>query len=201
MASKVGTCNMALAHLGILQTISDIDTEQSSEARVCRLFYEKSKNKTLRDYNWPFAKKYQTLSLVEEAPNDDWDFSYRYPLLCLAIRKILSGIRNDTYDSEVKFHIGQDNAGLLIFTDMDEAQIEFTAKCDNPTIFPDDFDIAHSLLLAFMIAPPLTKGDPFKMGLRAFQAYQLMMNQAASNAFNEQKKDNVPKNDLMRARE
>lgn len=201
MASKVGTCNMALAHLGVLVTISNVDTEDSAEARVCRMFYEKTKNTCLTNFVWPFARKYKALSLVEEEPNDEWGFSYRYPNDCLFIQKILSGIRNDTLDSEVKFILAQDNAGKLIYTDMNEAWVSYTAICDNPNVFPDEFDLAHSFLLAYFIAPAVTKGDPFKLGTRAFQSYDMMINKVASNSLNEQKRDNVPVDSLIRSRE
>jgi hypothetical protein len=192
---------MALAHLGVLVTISNIDTEDSAEARVCRLFYEKTKNTCLTNFVWPFARKFKALSLVEETPNDDWDFSYRYPNDCLLVQNILSGLRNDTLDSEVKFILGQDNAGELIFTDMNEAWIQYTAKCENPNVFPDEFDLAHSFLLAYFIVPAVAKGDPFKLGMRAYQSYEILVNKAASNALNEQRKDNVPVNSLIISRE
>lgn len=201
MASKVGICNLALGHLGQGQTISDIDTEQSNEAKTCRVFFEVCKNSTLRDFTWPFATKFKTLDLVEEDPTDEWSYAYRMPNDCLDVRRILSGIRNDNADSRIPYIIAQDNAGLLIYTDLDEADIEYTAKCENPVIFPPDFEMALSFRLAAVIAPRITAGDQFKLGIRALELYNQHIARAIATAKNEEQKDKQSESSFIRARE
>lgn len=87
MSSSTEISNMALSHLAISREIAALDTERSQEAQACRRFYETVRKTVLRDYPWPFATKFATLALVEDDPNSEWDFSYRYPSDCLNARR------------------------------------------------------------------------------------------------------------------
>lgn len=187
MASKTDICNLALSHLGISKEIANVTTEQSAEAKACRRFYDVARQAVLKDYSWPFASKYFVLNLIEENPNDEWDFLYRYPNDCLLIRRILSGVRDDTEASKINYKIAQDNSGQVIYTDKENAEIEYTIDTTNEDIFPSDFVLALSFRLAAYMAPRLTAGDPFNLGAKAFQAYQIEVNRASANAFNEDK--------------
>ena len=83
MSSAVEICNLALSHLGS----SGIDAldERSEAAAACTTFYAICRDMVLRDAPWPFATKMQALALVEEDPNTEWGFSYRYPSDCPSI--------------------------------------------------------------------------------------------------------------------
>lgn len=200
MASATEICNLALSHLGVGKEIANIDTEQSEEASACRRFYESARDATLRDFNWPFATRYEELGLIEEDPNDEWDYSYRYPTNCLRIRKILSGIRNDTRQSRVPYQIAQDDAGRILFTDQEDACIVYTRKETDPDKYTSDFVLAFSFRLANYIAPRLTAGDPFGLGKRALEMYSYEISVAAANAMNEQQDEELVDSELIRAR-
>jgi len=200
-SSKTEICNLALSHLGIGTEISNVDTEQSTDAATMRRFYEIAKDECFRDFNWPFATKFATLALVEEDPTEEWGFSYRYPSDCLRLRRILSGVRNDNRQSRVPYKIGQDDSGLLIYTDMEDAEIEYTKMSDDPSLYPSDFTMALSYKLAFYVAPRLAKGDPFGLGQKSAQNYMLYMNKAANNALNEQQDEEDPQAEYIRSRE
>jgi len=201
MSSNTEICNLALSHLGVGKEIANLDTEKSQEASACRRFFEISRDQVLREFLWPFATKIADLALIEEDPNTEWAFSYRYPIDCLDFRKILSGTRNETQDSRIPYRIANDNAGLVVYTDLEDAVAEYTMKVGNVALFPVDFQQALALRIAIYIAPRVTGGDPFKMGDRAMRMYMQEISSARANAFNEQQDERQVDSEFIRARE
>lgn len=201
MASKTGICNMALSHLGVGKNIANLDTDKGEEASVCRVFFETARDATLRDFAWPFANKSAALGLVEANPNDEWQYSYRYPSDCLKFIRIPSGTRNDTRQSRVPYKVSKDDAGKLLFTDMVDADGEYTVRITDPVFFTEDFVLALSLRIAAYIAPRITGGDPFKMGARAMQMYLVELSVARASALNEEQSEEDPQSEFIRARE
>ena len=200
-SSKVGIVNIALSHLSIGKTVAVLQTEKSEEAITARLFYDLALEATLRDFPWPFATRISALALVAEEPNDEWNFSYRYPTDCLEIRRILSGMKNDTRQSRTPYRILSDGQGSLVYTDYENAEIEYTVRDISPQFYPPDFVMAFSLYLAHLMAPRLTGGDQFKLGARALGLYDLEISRAVKNAFNEQQIEEPPESEFIRDRE
>jgi hypothetical protein len=201
MASSLTICNKALSHLGIGKPIASL-TENSAEAQACNLFYDEVLEVTLRDFEWPFATKYANLVLDESEPNDEWGFSYIYPTNCLAIRKILSGVRSDTEDTKVPYEIGQNGSGaVVIYTDLEDAVLKYTIKSTNAGIYPPDFVLALSFHMASFIAARITGGDKFKLGERALVKYLSYIASAQSNSVNELNSDIRPESEFIRGRE
>lgn len=201
MASSTEICNLALSHLRVSKEIANLETERSQEAASCRAFYETARDATLRDFAWAFASKIDSLPLVEEDPNDEWAYSYRYPTDCLKIRRILSGNRNDSHQTRQPYKVIQDSAGLLILTDKRDAELEYTIRADDSDRYPADFILAFSFRLAAYIAPRVTAGDPFKLGERALRMYQLEMSMAQASDVNEEQPDVLPESEFIRGRE
>jgi hypothetical protein len=201
MATDTEIANLALSHLGIGKTIANIDTERSQEAIACRTFFDLAKEATLRDFAWPFATKFAALALVEEDPTDEWAYSYRYPSDCLMIRRIISGTRNDTRQSQAPYKIGQDESGIILYTDKEDAEAEYTIRVTNNALYPSDFVLAFSFRLASYVAPRLTAGDPFKLGDRAFQRYMMEITAAKSSVVNEEQAEEEVQSEFIRARE
>jgi hypothetical protein len=200
VASKTDICNMALSHLAHGNTISNIETERSDEATICRLFYDQAVETALRDFPWPFATRIRALNLVEEDPNDEWAYSYQYPSDCLMFRRILSGQRTDTRDTRVPYRTVAGDSGELIYTDAEDAEGEYTRRITDASKFKQDFVNAVSFLLASYIAPRLTAGDPAKLGERAIRFYQFELSKAQANALNEQQPDVEADSEFIRAR-
>lgn len=200
MTSKTEISNLAISHLGIGKEIADIDTENSEEANACSRFYEVAKVATLIDHDWAFATKFQTLGLVETQPTDEWKYSYRYPSDCLKIRRIVSGLRTDTLDSLISYKILIDSTGKLIYTDQQNADIEYTVNITDPTFFDSQFIIALSFRLASYIAPRITGGDPFKMKQEMISQYLIELSNAKANDLNEGQKDFRPDSEFIRNR-
>lgn len=205
MASDADIANMALSHLGIGEEIASL-TEKSDEARACNRFFEPCRDATLRDFPWPFATKFAVLGLVEEIDDDDatedeWDYSYRYPPDCAKIIRIRSGSRNDSRDERVPYKIAKDTSGRLIYTDEEDATVEYIELITDPERFTPDFYMALSFRLAAMIAPRLTAGDPYKLGPRAYQMYVHEIERAKATALNEGQVDVEVDSEFIRARE
>jgi hypothetical protein len=193
--------NLALAHLGVAKSIADLQTEQSTEANVCRRFYEIAKRSVLRSYPWPFATEIVELGLVEEEPTEEWLYSYRYPANALHVRRLLNGIaRNETNDVRESYRLAKDNQGKLIYCDKEDAEAEITVYVDDDAIESDDFKMAFSFLLAHYIAPTVTSGDPFKMGERAKANYLEEISKAKGTASNEEEIDALPESEYARGR-
>lgn len=201
MASKTEICNLAISHLGTAKEIADVDTDKSEEALACRRFYEVCKDSMLRDFAWPFAVRFQSLSLVEENPTDEWAYSYRYPIAAKYIKRILSGHRNDSRQTRVPYKIVSDSAGRLIYTDQQEAEIEYIADIDNANLFTEDFSLAFSYLLASYIAPRITGGNAFgEMSKMMLDKYAIHLARAKQSAFNEMQVDKEVDSEFIRIR-
>lgn len=202
MASIADICNMALSHLGVGDQITDLDTESSKEALACRLWYDKCRDQVLRAFAWPFATIVEDLTLVEEEPNDglEWAYSYRYPSACISLRRILSGARTDSQSSKVPYRIVRDDAGRLILSDLEDAQVEFTQLVEAADQFDPLFVDALSYLLAAKIGPRVCGGDQFKLSDRALQMYAWAIGQAMNAAANEERSDEPPDAELISAR-
>lgn len=201
MASTTEICNLALSHIGVGKEISNIDTDKGQEASTCRRFFETCRDATLGDFAWPFANTRAALGLIAEQPNDEWAFSYAYPSDCVRPLRIISGIRNDTRQSRVPYKQVYSSATRLIYTDEEDAFLEYTARVDDPVLYPADFTLALSFRLAVYIAPRLTGGDPFKMGERAMRMYLDQISMAKASALNENQVEEDPQSEFIRARE
>jgi hypothetical protein len=201
MVTDTEIANLALSHLGVGVEISDLATENSPEAKACRRFMEPSRRQTLRDFPWTFASKQSSLGLVTVNPTTEWAYSYTYPSDCLEFRRILSGIRRDSRQTKIPFKIVYGTASREIYTDMKDAVGEYTVDVTETGRIPDDCAMAISFRLAAYIAPRVTGGDPFKLGVRALQLYQHEVAMARANSVNEQKDDSEPEAEGIRGRE
>ena len=200
MAAKVDIANMALSHLAVGKTIANVETDTANEATVVRRFYEIARQATLRDFPWPFATRITALALIEEEPNTEWGYSYRYPTDCVYLRRILSGIRNDSRQSRSPYKIASDSQGALIFSDEEDAEIEYTLDSSQPQFYTPDFVLAFSYYLAALIGPELTGGDQFKLGERALQMYRFEISRAVSRASNEEQPEEDVESEFIRGR-
>lgn len=201
MADRTSVSNMALGHLGVTEEIQNVNTENSDAAIVCRRFFNPSLELFQREFSWPFSNIIQALALVDEAPNSEWNFSYQYPSDCKMFHRILSGTRNDSRQSRVPYRIAHGQSGSVIFTDMENAYGDWSIVETDLNRYPPDAIMAISFLLAHLIAPKMTSGDPFKLGARAFELYKQARITAQANALNEQQTDEDPESEFIRGRE
>ncbi len=226
--SAVRICNMSLAHLAIGKPIVSL-VDGSQNATICNLFYQQVVEEVLRDFPWPFAWRYAALTLVggtEELPvNPDWQYSYRMPTDASAIHRLLTtqpntvsvdwdltapstNFRSDT--SRIPFAVGSDDDGGLVFCDQPVVdatdtslalpQVEYISETD-VSLYAPDVAQAMAFKLAFYMAPALTGGDPFRLGARAAEMYEVTILKARGAASREHQNAPAPESEFIRVRQ
>lgn len=200
--TKTKISNLALSHLGSSKTIANFEQEQSAEAKACREYFDTCVEEVLQGFPWPFASKIAALALTTgpQPPSSEWQYAYKYPVDCLTVRRILSGSRNDSKDSEIPYRIFGDETGRELHTDKQDAEAEYTVRITDPARFSADFAMAMSFLLAAYIAARITGGDPFKKGPQCFQMFNMKMPKVEARQLNEQKYDRSPESEFERSR-
>lgn len=187
--SDVDICNMALACLGVGQTISDLDTDETQEANAANQFLEVVREQVIRDFPWPFASTLVTLGLEsdpDEAYNTEYFYAYRYPADCVAAKRMPTGLLPEPLGTRVPFRISSDSEGKLILTNLETATLEYTRLVTDATLYPSDFVMAMSYRMAWHMAPMLARGDPMGLGMKALQMYQMEISKAKANAAQEE---------------
>lgn len=186
-ADKEAICNMALAHLGVLETVTDMDEDRTKEAKACRIFYDQARKEVLGDSMWPFAHRIDSLTLDAEQPNDEWDYQYEYPSTALKLLRGFSGIRPVTDATEFPYRIISDGTQRYLLTDQADASFEYIEDVTDTERFTPDFDQLLALKLAAYIAPSVTGGDQFKLGQRALELYRIQLSIARANYANQER--------------
>lgn len=80
---KVEICNIALGRIGV-GAIERLD-EASEAARVCKRFYDFTRETVLKRFPWTFATRRVKLALLD-ATQPDYKYAYRYPSDALSLR-------------------------------------------------------------------------------------------------------------------
>jgi hypothetical protein len=201
MSSRTQIANLAYTRIGVTKQIANVDTERSPEAIAAKLIFEDERDYCLRDFPWPWATAYQTLGLVAGAPsapvNTDWRYAYRYPSDCVFARRILSGRgRNDP--NPIPFRIGRDEQGRLIYTNQEDAQLEYTARVEAI----EEFDALFVSMLAWKMGASLSPGRSRIKGIteKCMDMYELDKSKAQSRALNEAQQDEPAESEAVRAR-
>lgn len=98
LSTDVELCNMSLAHFAGGE-ITNLESENSRPAEVCRKFFSTALDYVLGDHDWKFASTKKAgvpitvPSAVPEITEDDldgWQFLYAYPADCVKVREILT---------------------------------------------------------------------------------------------------------------
>lgn len=147
------------------------------------------------------ASAFTIAKAVTENPTDEWKYAYRIPSKVLLPRKLVDGNRTPIRSNRPVFRVGSDSTGKLLYTDWDDpVTIEYTELITDVTQYPERFVLALSALIAFMIAPLVTAGDPNGLGKRALQVYGAAINDAAATDANQNVPDDDPEAELIQFR-
>jgi len=171
LAAVCVTANIQVVNRGLLrigaQTIINLATDQSRGAVAATLILEDEIRASLRDYPWKFAKRYDdALVLVAGtttvAANPDWQYSYRLPTdYVMARRLVAAGTGRKFEDSPPPWEVGTDATGDLLFTDVVDPALEYTARIACAVQKGDElFRDALAWRLAAALAPSLAQVDP-----------------------------------------
>lgn len=202
---KEQICNRALSLLGVDVEIQVLATEKSREARAARQFYNDSRDQTLRDFDWPFARKRLALTGKTSAPVDEWGFSYALPADSLVLRRILNGssLRTETDDTRVRFQELTDGTTPKVYTDQDDAIAVYTMKIDDPLLYPPDFKQAMAALMAHKMAAKVLGvelANKTRTPEKMLALYQYEITKAKVTAANEDIPEQDTDSELERAR-
>lgn len=211
VSSNTEIANLALGCLGISRPIANMDTERSTEAQMCRTFYETVLEDLINEIPWSHCKKFAKMQLVAGSPSapatSEWTYAYRYPPDCLQfIRIVSSRLNNDTRQSRVPYTLAADDVGLLIYTNWPTSslitpQCQYTFKNMNVAMFPPSFVMAFSCALAMWIAPGVTAGDPTNLAAKVKIEYDKAIANAESANLNEEQRPEDPQSEFIRARD
>lgn len=130
-------------------------TENTREARLCNSFFETDRDATLRDFPWGFARKQAALAELSEVVTG-FTYVYAYPADCLLIREIYNPAKVDAEDL-IPYEEGISSTGniKLILTEQAGAELIYTKKITNATIFDALFADAFAWRLAADLTTPL----------------------------------------------
>ena len=142
--SETRISNMALSHVGSRANIESLIDEVSTEASICRLWFDYSRIQTLEAFDWNFSRKRTTLTVHGDAvPDGVWAFRYVYPGDCVSARKIenpnstsssTSGVWISNFSTPeargdaIPFEVETNLAGTekTILTNLSEAKLVYT---------------------------------------------------------------------------
>lgn len=97
-----------------------------------------------------------------EFANGDWRYAYRLPSSFLYARRLVptGGNGRQYNETPLRFRLGRDTNGLLLFTPEQNAELEYTIALTDTDVLDDPvFDDALSWKLAEKIGPSLSKND------------------------------------------
>jgi len=157
--SQINICNQALGHLGA-KPIASID-ENTQEARFCKIFYDDTLEEVLRDFPWNFAEMRRILASVDvPTAHANWSYAYAYPSDCVRALEISENSDLDREAKDYEIMTYEDGAGLqsrLILTNVEVANLKYTAFITDTGLFEASFVASFALLLASKLAQPITK--------------------------------------------
>jgi hypothetical protein len=201
VASKTQICNIALVRIGVTKFLTNVETDKSKEASALNLVFDDERDYVLRDFPWPFATSYAQLNLVsgslETPTSNDWIYAYRYPSDCMFARRITTVLgRAETQPPP--FKIGRDSQGRLVYTNQEDAELEYTLGVTDPAEFDSVFDSMLAWKLAKTLAPSASRIKGIIDTCNA--EYERDRIKAQVAALNEQQQEQPPESEMIQAR-
>jgi len=152
MYAKVDIFNLALGALLLDKRIINVDSDTSSENKILKTYYDVAFRKALEDMDLDGTATQKPLELVEESPNDLWDFAYKYPTNCAFLRRIQSQALKDDKSTQITKRIAVHNGQKVVFTNQDQAIIEYIPNDLAPEILSASAGLAVAYKLAELSA-------------------------------------------------
>lgn len=160
MLYKSDIANLALGHLGVSQTVGDLSTENTLQAKIIRRNFRLALDTMLEAHEWGFATQFAELALVEESPIPGYSFCYAMPSDALVMRVLaIDGefpLQRQYESQKHEFREVYNGAGeRLLYTNVERAHGEYTTRLSEEIAFPSHFGRGLSHQLALDIAPSL----------------------------------------------
>lgn len=155
MYTKTELYNLALGALLLSKKIVNADTDESTEKNILDTNFNSALYSTLEDLDLNRTADSMVLELIAEDPDDHWSFVYKYPNRAAFIRRIVSSVKKDNEDSRIPLKIGMYEGQLAIFTNQEDAEVEFVDKSIPLTALSTNAGLAVAYKLASMCSPLL----------------------------------------------
>lgn len=167
MLTKNDIVNLALGKLGQTLFVTNVDTETSNVAKVCKRYWPMSLSSVLSKHPWSIFTKQAPLSLVTTNPSAKWAYAYALPADAHVIRRLaldtLFSDRFEYLDQMFPFEAVNSASGYEIHTNVPDAHAEYTCKIPDGSLYVDHFGRAVAAQLAMDIAPSLITNNYIKM--------------------------------------
>lgn len=157
--SVVEIWNHALARVKNAKQVAN-EAETSAEAKLLRTQYPLTRDRLLEGYDWLFARRYGSLTLLNDTAElqDGWPYAYEWPTDALAFRGVLSPSAASTADEddfpyEVCMRATEDSRKIM--TTLDGATGCWTVLVTDVHRYPPTFEHALGLALQAEIAMSL----------------------------------------------
>jgi hypothetical protein len=159
MLYKNDIANLALGRLGVSLYVSDLETENSQQAKIIRRHFRMALDTLLEMHDWNFATQYSSLVLYQEDPTPNYRFAYLAPADALVIREIARegsfSYTQQYEDEKEKWHQVYSNTGILIYSNVIDAHAKYTTRIPDNIAMPTHFGRALAAQLSMDIAPSL----------------------------------------------
>lgn len=197
--SAAQVCNIALARVGQRQFIESL-TELSTEAQVCKVLYEPTRDAVLAAFPWPFATKRGELTVLDGISRSGWEKVYALPNDCLAVQRLYPGSRNPTADARSPYALEHDDvSGLrVLLADLEDAELIYTARVQAVALYPPLFVDALAWRMAMELALALAVKPTLAASMA--QGFERAMARAAAAELRQSQEDAPPDSEFIRAR-
>jgi len=163
--TETEVCNMALSYLGEPGRLTNVDTDTTREAELCRQFLPLARDELIERHPWDFALRSVRPTKRSASPRVDYKYAYDYPE---GVASVLGLVRSDVdYNYKTMGTTGQyeytveldDNGDRVLLTDLDDALMLYVAKVTDPTKWSTTFTSALAWRLVFHMAGAVIKGE------------------------------------------
>ena len=208
MASEVDISNMALGFLGDTATVSSINPpDGSAQAGYCSRMYPIARNSLLELHPWGFSVKRVSLALLSATPPSTWVYAYAMPSDVVNILAVLDQYAQHDYSAGLElngtpgqvppaagaytpqpFVIESVDGSDVIYTNVENAQLRYTALVTDTTKFSPLFTESLAWLLASKLAGPLIKGTTgMEMSQSCLKQFKAWYDQATESDSNQRR--------------
>lgn len=157
--TKLDIWNRAVANVGQAGAVKiEDDTELTPDANNVRLYWDVTLRSFLEETWWSFATAYAELSVHASGKVGFWSYSYVRPGDCFQPRRILGPALQDQMPFEEGVVANASSHDAVIWSNQNDAVLEYTADVRNYDIWTGLAVIALSLKLAIDISPEYTGG-------------------------------------------
>jgi hypothetical protein len=151
-STEVQICNMALARIQGTP-ITDLETDDSTAAVLCRTMYEPTRDAVLEDHPWSFALARQVLAVSTDENLSSWVYAYALPEDPYCIRPLVLLDPINGYLELPGYPFRKEGRRLL--TDMEGAGLKYISRVIDPVLFSALFTDALAWRLAAELLKPI----------------------------------------------